>query len=518
MLSIWNALIDAELLPDGSSPPLAALAKGPGDDLLPVVVQAWMDHHRTSGQSEGNEKPGLLRQHSKRGAKLTWGVPESDNRCLATWLGTRLAWWPRGIPEGRRVGLVSSRLGHNLDCRKSWFTVLRAACMKLDRQREVLLTAGSVTTGSFVERCGELFGLRVLHIDVERDDRASLLSWARRTVLADEAQATRCDIVSLSPPLSLEEDDRIADSLAQLPATDRAVVALSDRLAALHVRPGGYLNRLLRARLDEPAFSPTSVYLALGPDLVRKDVADDLMTRGAVGWFVLNTLGQPNDNLSPPWTHTLAQNRSPAPVIPLPALSDWPYLTHCTRKRQGPWPDEEENQFLDDLILDRAGADHSALAALWRIVQTSRLIAGSEMVRGATSVVSFTAVPLAEIHHLHTYRSHLSRWDFEPYGICIRRDWLQSYGARAVRYGEEDDWKSLQAEERPYFQKKQSKTPGGHIMDWTAEHEWRHVGDIQLAEIPPDAALLFVPTETEAKQLAAISHWPVVVVPSTKNR
>ena len=51
------------------------------------------------------------------------------------------------------------------------------------------------------------------------------------------------------------------------------------------------------------------------------------------------------------------------------------------------------------------------------------------------------------------------------------------------------------------------------LTDWTAEREWRHVGDVPLDEIPPDAALLFVPTETEAEQLATISRWPVVVVP-----
>ena len=60
--------------------------------------------------------------------------------------------------------------------------------------------------------------------------------------------------------------------------------------------------------------------------------------------------------------------------------------------------------------------------------RSGRLIASSEFVRGETPVVSLTAVPLGEIRTLRTYRSHLSRWDFEPYGICIRRDWLQRRG------------------------------------------------------------------------------------------
>jgi hypothetical protein len=187
-------------------------------------------------------------------------------------------------------------------------------------------------------------------------------------------------------------------------------------------------------------------------------------------------------------------------------------LTHCTRRRSGPWPGENEDKFLDDLILDRAGADHSALAALWRIARSGRLLASSEFVRGETPVVSWTAVPLGEIHTLRTYRSHLSRWDFEPYGICIRRDWLQRRGTRPVQYGDEALWDAMPSADRPFFQKRESHTAGGKVFDWTLEQEWRHVGDLRLDGIPARAAMLFVPSEAEARQLAACSPWPVVVV------
>jgi hypothetical protein len=188
-------------------------------------------------------------------------------------------------------------------------------------------------------------------------------------------------------------------------------------------------------------------------------------------------------------------------------------LTHCTRRRPGPWPGEDEDQFLDDLILDRAGADHSALAALWRIVHSGRLIASGEFVRGETPVVSFTAVPLSQLQTLRTYRSHLGRWDFEPYGICIRRDWLQRCGARPVQYGDESLWETLPDADRPFFQKSDSHTASGKRIDWTVEREWRHVGDMELEAIPAEAALLFVPSESEARQLAAVSPWPIVVLP-----
>jgi hypothetical protein len=250
----------------------------------------------------------------------------------------------------------------------------------------------------------------------------------------------------------------------------------------------------------------------LGSDLAARDVADELLAAGGVGWFVFSAAGEHRPSGPAPWTGAGLAARPPAPIVPCPPAEGWGYLTHCTRRRPGPWPGESEAQYLDDLILDRTGADHSALAALWRIVHSGRLIASSEFVRGETPVVSFTAVPLGQIHTLRAFRSHLARWDFEPYGICIRRDWLQRRGACPVQYGDESLWEVLPDAARPFFQKCVSHTASGKQIDWTAEREWRQVGDVELSEIPADAALLFVPSETAARQLAAASPWPIVVL------
>jgi hypothetical protein len=385
--------------------------------------------------------------------------------------------------------------------------------MKLDPQQDVLLTAGSTTTERFAKRCGELFGLRLLCAEIAEHPPTSLEQWTENTVLAGRAEDIPCDRVLLSPPVASAHADSHDGSFVDLPARDRAMVALSDRVVALHVRPRGHLAHLLQARLDEPAFPPASVYLALGPELVRKEMADQLLRLGAVGWLVFGAAGQTDDAALPPWPPEAAATRAPAPVICLADVREGLYLTHCTRRRHGPWPGEDEDDFLDDLILDRAGADHSALAALWRIVRSRRLVASAATVRGNTPVVSLTAVPLSEIQHLRAFRSHLTRWDFEPYGICIRRDWLEPRGARSVVYSDEDVWPHLSAQDRPFFQKKESKSPTGRVIDWTVEREWRHVGDVMLDDIPEDAALLFVPSEAEAGRLATISGWPVVVVP-----
>jgi hypothetical protein len=188
-------------------------------------------------------------------------------------------------------------------------------------------------------------------------------------------------------------------------------------------------------------------------------------------------------------------------------------LSHCTRQQAGPWPDQAAEDYLDDLILARGDTQHSALAALKRIVRTRRLVATGRTIRGSAPVVSFTDVPLAELDRLRVFRPHRGRWDFEPYGICIRRDWLIQRGTRSVRYGDEALWQGLLAAERPFFQLSRTRPRrGNRTIDWTVEREWRHVGDVDLRCLAPDEGLLFVPTEVAAYELAAVSPWPVTVL------
>lgn len=511
-----DALIAAGLWPGaddlrGTLPPL-----DPGGDLLPIMVRVW---NAWTESSSGNASKTVMataesfRRAQQSGARLTWGVPGVDTVRAAAWLGTRLAWWPRGVPDGHRVGLVSSRLGQELEAHQAWFGVLRTACMRLDPLRDLLITADQTAAQRFVQRGGRLFGLPVLTIEVDRDEPGSWKDWGRRVraSILQPGQALSLRVL-LSPPLAIEGSSTAHDELAGLPAPDRAILALSDRIVALHVRAKGNLMRLLQARLRCSGFPAASVFLALGSELVPRELAGELLDAGGVGWYVMNAAGEHDHSQPAPWPPDDVSLRTPAPIVPCPPPDDWGYLTHCTRRRPGPWPDEDENQFLDDLILDRAGADHSALAALWRIVRSGRLIASGEFVRGETPVVSLTAVPLSQIHRLRTYRSHLGRWDFEPYGICIRRDWLQRRGTRPVQYGDDPLWDALPDADRPFFQKRTSHTAGDKRIDWTVEQEWRHLGDMELDQLPADAALLFVPSEAEARQLTASSPWPIVVL------
>ena len=144
-----------------------------------------------------------------------------------------------------------------------------------------------------------------------------------------------------------------------------------------------------------------------------------------------------------------------------------------------------------------------------------RVIYGSsELTRDERPVVCLSEIPLDRLQAHRVFRSHLGRWDFEPFGIAIARSYLESTGARPVIYGDETVWEQLPDNDRPFFQhvnasQYESKS---QPIDWRTEKEWRIVGDLDLDKIPRDQAIVFVHSIQDAKLAGSISNWPVVVL------
>lgn len=442
------------------------------------------------------------------GAALTLGVPRDHHAAIERWLGPRLAWWPQGIPVGHWVGLVSSRLGRELDLRRAWFTVLRAACGKFGKRQSLLVTAQGTTTAQFVCRCSTLFNTEVLQIH-EPAHQQTIVDWLRQiaSTCMGNQHPNRYEVF-LSPPLCESSPEKTDQE--DIPFRDRAVVAFSDELIVLHARSRGVIDHLVSRRLADDAWSKPSIYVALGAGLTSTRLADQFMSAGAVGWIVqepLQTTPAANRN------DDATGDGTDAPIIPMPVVETWDFLSHFTRRRYGPWPDQSEGEFLDDLILEREGADHSALASLRRILGQRRIAGTGEAIRGGFRVVSFTAVPLPEMQSRRVFRPHRGRWDFEPYGLCIRRDWAVARSMKPVNYGDESLWNQLSPAEQPFFQLSHTHNDEPQqVIDWTGEQEWRHLGDVEISDLPPDAGLVFVPTWAEAESLASVSRWPIVVV------
>jgi hypothetical protein len=397
-----------------------------------------------------------------------------------------------------------------LERRGGWFEALRTLFEQLDPQRDVLLTVPTTTAHRYVRHGARQFGFSLL--SVRGPKRAGdVPSWLR-----DRRRRRRCtftaptSFVDLSPAVA--DGDPTSGDLSR--GSDRLLAETADRLYVLHVRRGGNLHRLLSDLLRRGG-ARAVVYLALGPDRVPRGVADELMAAGARRWCVDGGREVTSSAKWPSLALSDSPRRCSARIVPLPGDDGSPYLLHWTRRQTGPWPDQDDSTYLNELLADARSVDRSALAALTRILMMQRILATRRLNRGSIPVVSFTARSLKELPELRTFRAHLGRWDFELFGMCISRSWLDRHQVRSVIYGDEQTWRALTPSERPFFQRERTRSASGQrVIDWTVEREWRHLGDVDLSHLPDTDGMVFVPTHADAEAVARISRWPVTVLPS----
>lgn len=426
----------------------------------------------------------LLRELDAVGG-LSFGWPHSQSPRDQKFF----VWFPESCVSRCTTSIISSRLGRELAGKHSVFRVLRSAVAQLDPRKQSVISAEKTTLARYVQRACELYGVPVVRVAVATSHQ-SLFNWAREVLQRAADNRATCFV----------SNDLVA-GVDVAPIRDRIEVFESDQLLVVHLRPRGNLRELVRARL---ARAPSRVFLAIGHDeLVPHSVASELMDLGAIGWYLRGESQPPTFPLE-----GASGSRPPAPVIPRLARQSG-FFTHCTRGAPGPWPDQTEEDYLDELILGNPAEDRSSLSALVRIVTMQRLLATNCAIRGGSKVVSFTAATLDSLSEMRRFRPHRGRWDFEPYGISIDKAWLRSLGARKVIYGQDSTWDSLREEDRPYFQKVRTEVGG---VDWRVEQEWRVVGDVDLSRLPPHKAVVFVPTPAEARHVAGLSPWPVCVV------
>lgn len=374
------------------------------------------------------------------------------------------------MPKQRRTAIAMSRLPRLIDPQATWLCGLRAALRRIQESGDLIVIADGTAGSDFVRRGAERLGIPI------------------------EVFAINAGLENGSP-----------NEVGVIPLQDRALMAKADLVLALHVRTNGNIHRALQERLARN----NPVEIVDLPEMLPQAVRDDLVERGVTFWSpsVKDQVPFGLFDDSPFERPTVCE------LVPQPSANEWTFLSHTTRACAGPWPTQSMPDYVDS-ILDSAGdADHSVIAALERIVTQRKLLAASRMIRGGHAVVCLTAVPLLDLPPLRKFQTHRSRWDFEPYGICIRQQWLQDRGARPVIYGDEATWQSLGEGARPFFQftSSPSSSPG---MDWSVEREWRHVGDLDLNELPPEDGLLFVRHYEDAVRLSRSSPWPITLWPA----
>lgn len=289
---------------------------------------------------------------------------------------------------------------------------------------------------------------------------------------------------------------------------DREVVAIADRVEAAYVRCGGKITELVqtRARLQSGV-----VRVAIDGSVNDRAMRDrqaiwELLDAGAVGRYLPAepTAGSPRRRADVPENHgAMVHHRRHAN-----ATIDWSkYLVHCTRAAAGPWPGQTWAQYRDDLLLaDPSSAARDAIDTLCRIVRYERLTATAMTSNRSLAVVCFSAVELPTLLAARAYRSHLHRWDYEPFGIAITRTAATRIGIQPVIYGDLELRNKLPADQRFQFQS------AGTTYDWTREEEWRIGSDIDLSRLGRGEVFIFVPDENAADRVGPYNHatWPVI--------
>lgn len=394
----------------------------------------------------------------------------------------------------KKTAIVMSRLPRFIDPDAKWLSGVNASLRRLLARRQVLLTATGTAGAAIIRRGAERLG-----IATESVSDPDIGAGANAGVTADGLQ------------------------------NDRRLAMQADELLVLGVRQRGNWQRLLEERLKSGRGGVVLVELeGLRPHTVQQE----LVELGAESWVPAVEIQTPlfaaTSDASGEARNVVASRRSSAATVctlePVPAAGHWSFLTHTTRACPGPWPGQTGNDYFDSLLEHREDARHSAFRTLQRIIQQRRLIASNRTIRGGYSVVSFTAVPLPELPDLRCFRAHRMRWDFEPYGICVRRTALVNAGVRPVVYGTEHSWKQMSAIDQPFFQLHEPLNDFTGSVDarakphlnWIREQEWRCLGDLDLSKFDRQDVMIFVPTVDEARVISVQTDWPVTLWPGTE--
>ena len=418
-----------------------------------------------------------------------------------------LFWFPTELPRGRSVCVASSRLGRKLDTYDSWFDAIRTMAARLNPEDIFLITGVGTTTDVFLRRAGQLFGFKV--VEFRPFPRRVSRQWFQESLLAATRQRESHHRYSVCYFGDLSEAPKTGNLLRRTPI-DQCLIQIASEVRLLSVRANGNILRAARQRLAESP--PGKTQLLVDARLTANPLKDELIAQGATAWWLyqepMNLLpatesfisGSPNSS---------RRREIEAPVLDITEIKPDQFLLHWTRRRVGPWPDQTDQEYLDDLIFRSHRRNHEVISTLGRILATRKILGTSQLTRGTEPVACFSNMPLDEIKQRKVFRKHLGRWDCEPIGIAIDRDRLIELGARPVVYGDHKTWQGLDEREQAFFQLAQTRD---NEIDWRQEDEWRVVGDLDLNLIDANSAVVFVPTASEAKRIAKISRWPIVVL------
>ncbi len=392
------------------------------------------------------------------------------------------------------VTVVSSRLGLDPHVHRTVCRFLTRSMLDCRQRDATILVADGSAIDPWLTRAAELFGIPAIRVTV-------------------------------GPPGSIAPQDLSAEKLVIESAgsgqlcRDAVVIAMADRVDAVHVRRGGKIAGALNQRLRNHDDATTRVAISQH----NHDGAVELIQKGAIGWYCSTALMPRSVTDSSGAAKSSGPTKSSADCEPANTQAtstptsddklDWAHteglwLVHHTRGRHGPWPGETESQYLDSMLLsqDDSVSDRGPLKALIRIIRSERLVGSAVATDRRFPVVCLSAQSLKERLQSRCYRPHLKRWDCEPYGIAIRIDVAKKLGAVPVTYGKPHNRQRLAPDQRYRFQSI------GKTYDWTTEREWRVQGDLDLSDCGRRDVRIFVPSTWAAEKMPARCRWKISCV------
>lgn len=395
--------------------------------------------------------------------------------------------------DRRLLGIVSSHLNRNAFASHRWQSALLSA-LSFARQKNatILFSASTPYAAAIHNAC------------IKTNSQAIAITLPNsKTSPTCEFSQDKCLLIYPEP------NSQSSDTFTSL-FLDRVIVALSHQAFVLDIDPSGKIAELIERRLSNPEFPNGSVFLVHSTrtePIKKQRWIKSQLDRGAVAWLAKD----PNRTMESIHCHSTTQFCQ-VPIFPsrLLTATNSSFLIHCTRARQGAWPDQSAAQFYDELLIKPWLATPSSWESLRRILESKRLVATSHLKQGINPTISFTQRSLHELLNARTFESHLARWDWEPYGLMIDRDWLAGVGCQPVIYLKREEYKHIPADKRQFTQPyEESNATEKKGRDWRVEQEWRLPCDLRLYQIPFSKAIVFVKHRWEATALATVSHWPI---------
>ncbi|MFQ5607168.1 MAG: hypothetical protein ACE5GA_04415 [Candidatus Zixiibacteriota bacterium] len=246
---------------------------------------------------------------------------------------------------------------------------------------------------------------------------------------------------------------------AELQERDMTILNRADTLYPVSIRPNGFMNRALdeHSSIAARVNDRYRVRYAKGPASIARDYQSREINQKSAA-----------------------------------ALSD--HLLHWTRTANGPWPGEVRGAYYRDIINSGPAYVRCAKSTLRRIISEARLRGSSRHAPGKASVVAFTSSRLFESVRRMRYRARYREMTCEPYGIAIPREVAQRIGVQRISYRTTGELRGLSPKQRLYAHS------SGENHNWEIEHEWRALGDIDLAPLGGEITLL-VDRQSEAEEM-----------------